>query len=99
MSMIQTLKSWIGALTDLGLMLLALRMVDYVHIFDEPDPIAFLREVTPDVHVNGSEYGEDCIESETVKQGGGRIHIVNRLPGLSTSNIIDTLNRSATVKD
>jgi len=80
-------------------MLLALRAVDYVHIFDEPDPIAFLREVTPDVHVNGSEYGEDCIESETVKQGGGRIHIVNRLPGLSTSNIIDTLNRSATVKD
>ena len=48
-------------------MLLALRMVDYVHIFDEPDPIAFLKELNPDVHVNGSEYGEDCIESETVQ--------------------------------
>jgi D-beta-D-heptose 7-phosphate kinase/D-beta-D-heptose 1-phosphate adenosyltransferase len=80
-------------------MLLALRAVDYVHVFDEPDPIAFLREVNPDVHVNGSEYGEDCIESETVKQGGGRIHIVNRLPGLSTSNIIDMLQRTATVRD
>ncbi len=52
-------------------MLLALRMVDYVHIFDEPDPIAFLKELKPDVHVNGSEYGEDCIESETVRRGGG----------------------------
>jgi len=70
-------------------MLLALRMVDYVHIFDEADPIAFLREINPDVHVNGSEYGEACIESQTVKRGGGTIHIVNRIPGLSTSGIVE----------
>lgn len=76
-------------------MLLALRMVDYVHIFQETDPIAFLKEVNPDVHVNGSEYGEQCIESETVKRGGGRIHIVNRIPGLSTSNLVDSLQPSA----
>jgi D-beta-D-heptose 7-phosphate kinase/D-beta-D-heptose 1-phosphate adenosyltransferase len=75
-------------------MLLALRMVDYVHIFDEPDPIAFLKHLNPDVHVNGSEYGEDCIESETVKRGGGRIHIVNRIAGLSTSNLVETLQPS-----
>jgi D-beta-D-heptose 7-phosphate kinase/D-beta-D-heptose 1-phosphate adenosyltransferase len=72
-------------------MLLALRMVDYVHVFDEPDPIAFIRELNPDVHVNGSEYGEDCIESETVRRGGGRLHIVSRIPGLSTSNLVDKL--------
>jgi bifunctional ADP-heptose synthase (sugar kinase/adenylyltransferase) len=72
-------------------MLLALRMVDYVHIFDESDPIAFLKEVNPDVHVNGSEYGEDCIESETVRRGGGRIHIVNRIPGLSTTGVLESL--------
>lgn len=72
-------------------MLLALRMVDYVHIFDEPDPIAFIGELNPDVHVNGSEYGENCIESETVKRGGGRIHIVSRIPGLSTSNLVEKL--------
>jgi D-beta-D-heptose 7-phosphate kinase/D-beta-D-heptose 1-phosphate adenosyltransferase len=76
-------------------MLLALRMVDYVHIFDEADPIAFLEEVRPDVHVNGSEYGEDCIESETVKRGGGRVHIVDRIPGLSTSGLIHTLTSTA----
>ncbi len=70
-------------------MLLALRMVDYVHVFDELDPIAFLKELNPDVHVNGSEYGEDCIESDTVKRGGGRIHVVDRLPGLSTSNLVE----------
>ncbi len=74
-------------------MLLALRMVDYVHIFDEADPIAFLKEVLPDVHVNGSEYGENCVESETVLRGGGRIHIVGRVPGLSTSRLVDALEQ------
>jgi D-beta-D-heptose 7-phosphate kinase/D-beta-D-heptose 1-phosphate adenosyltransferase len=76
-------------------MLLALRMVDFVHIFDEPDPIAFLKEVRPDVHVNGSEYGADCIESQTVRECGGRIHIVDRIPGLSTSRLIDSLQSTA----
>jgi D-beta-D-heptose 7-phosphate kinase/D-beta-D-heptose 1-phosphate adenosyltransferase len=72
-------------------MLLALRVVDYVHIFDEADPIAFLREVQPDVHANGAEYGENCIEAETVKLHGGRIHIVPRIPGLSTSGLLDAI--------
>src|SRR6185295_17873447 len=34
-------------------LLLGLRCVDYVHIFDEATPIAFLEQVKPDVHVNG----------------------------------------------
>jgi len=72
-------------------MLLALRMVDYVHIFDEPDPIAFIREIRPNVHVNGSEYGRDCIESEVVRSGGGEIYIVDRLPDLSTTGLLDAL--------
>ena len=76
-------------------MLLALRMVDYVHVFDELDPIRFIRELNPDVHVNGSEYGENCIESETVKRAGGRIHIVSRIPGLSTSNLFDRLQAAS----
>ena len=75
-------------------MLLALRMVDYVHIFDEPDPIAFLKELKPDVHVNGSEYGENCIEGETVRRGGGTVHIVNRIPDLSTSGLLDSVKSS-----
>jgi bifunctional ADP-heptose synthase (sugar kinase/adenylyltransferase) len=78
-------------------MLLALRMVDYVHVFDEPDPIAFLREVSPDVHVNGSEYGEDCIERDTVVGAGGRLHIVTRLPGLSTSSLVSAVRAAGAV--
>jgi D-beta-D-heptose 7-phosphate kinase / D-beta-D-heptose 1-phosphate adenosyltransferase len=76
-------------------MLLALRMVDYVHIFDEPNPIAFLKELNPDVHVNSAEYGEECIESATVKRGGGTVHLVNRIPGISTSRLIDDARSAA----
>ena len=45
-------------------MLLALRIVDYVHIFDEPDPTAFLEEINPDVHVSECKHGE--VSSEGV---------------------------------
>jgi bifunctional ADP-heptose synthase (sugar kinase/adenylyltransferase) len=79
-------------------MLLALRMVDYVHIFDETNPIAFLELVKPDVHVNGSEYGSDCIESDIVRRGGGEIHIVERIPGLSTSRFVETVRSPAATR-
>ena len=77
--------------TERADLLLGLRCVDYVHIFDEADPIAFLEAVRPDVHVNGSEYGEDCIEAPTVKEHGGRIHLVGRIAGLSTSGLLEKI--------
>ncbi len=69
-------------------MMAALEMVDYVTWFDETDPRRILEKIIPDVHVNGAEYGENCIEAEVVRRGGGRIHIVPLVPGLSTSEII-----------
>lgn len=73
---------------DRALMVAAIRFVDYVEIFNETDCIAFVGAIKPDVHVNGSEYGENCIEAETVKKYGGRIHIVNLVAGFSTTGLI-----------
>ena len=72
-------------------MISALGDVDFVTWFEETDPIAFLRKVRPDVHVNGAEYGKECIEAEAVREGGGDIHIVNLKPGLSTTTIIEKI--------
>ena len=72
-------------------MLLALRYVDHVHIFDEPVPMAFIAAVRPDVHVNGAEYGEDCVEAGVVREIGARLHLVPRIDGLSTSGLIERL--------
>lgn len=69
-------------------MMAALGFVTYVTYFEETDPIALLTKIKPHVHVNGSEYGQDCIEAPCVKEGGGRIHIVELVPGLSTTQII-----------
>jgi len=75
-------------------MLSALEMVDYVTWFDETDPRLLLSKIRPDVHVNGTEYGENCIEADTVKAGGGRLHIVSLIPGLSTSNVVQKIRET-----
>lgn len=69
----------------------ALEFVDFVTWFEEIDPVALLSKIKPDVHVNGAEYGAACIEAETVKMYGGRLHLVNRMPGLATSAIIEKI--------
>lgn len=74
-------------------MLTAIAFVDYVTWFDETDPCAILNIIKPDVHVNGAEYGADCIEAATVKQHGGRLHLVERIPGLATSDIIQKIEK------
>ena len=70
-------------------MVSALAFVDYVTWFDETDPRALLQTVRPDVHVNGEEYGESCIEAELLKNMGTKLHLVKRIPGLATSDIIN----------
>ena len=69
-------------------MMAALEFVHYVTWFEETDPCQVLSIIKPSIHVNGSEYGENCIEAEIVKAHGGKIHIVSLVPGLSTSTII-----------
>jgi D-glycero-beta-D-manno-heptose 1-phosphate adenylyltransferase len=69
-------------------MMAALDMVDYVTWFDEVDPRKILSRIRPDVHVNGAEYGENCIEAEVIRAHGGKMHIVELVAGLSTSQII-----------
>lgn len=76
-------------------MMAALAFVDYVTWFDETDPRQLLTTIKPDIHVNGSEYGENCIEAETVKSHGGKIHIVQLVPSLSTSEIIRKIQDEA----
>ncbi len=72
-------------------MMAALEFVDFVTYFEETDPINLLKIIQPDVHVNGAEYGENCIEAETVKAYGGKIEVVELVDGLSTSNIINKI--------
>ena len=73
--------------------LLALRCVDAVEIFDEDDPTAALDRLRPDVWVKGGDYaGAPIPEAELVEGWGGRVALVPYLDGHSTTSI---LRRSA----
>jgi D-glycero-beta-D-manno-heptose 1-phosphate adenylyltransferase len=74
-------------------MVAALEFVDYVTWFDETDPRLLLEKIKPDVHVNGKEYGENCLEAEVVKACGARLHLVDRIPSLATSSIIEKIKQ------
>ncbi len=70
-------------------LLAALECVDYVMIFPELDPIAFLRELRPDIHIKGGDYTMDqVIERETVESLGGKMLLMPGSPGKSTTNLI-----------
>lgn len=64
-------------------------MVDYVTLFDETTPIKTLEMIRPDVHVNGEEYGRNCVEAGTLKRIGARLHIVKRIGDFSTTVMIE----------
>jgi len=73
-------------------MISAIEFIDFITWFDETDPRCLLDKVRPDFHVNGAEYGTNCIEAETVKKNGGKLVLVDRIDGLSTSQIIKKIH-------
>jgi len=75
-------------------MVAALDCVDYVVIFPEPDPIALVEAIRPEVHVKGGDYPPDIIEAPAVRAGGGRVVIVPAVAGWSTTDLAQRLRRS-----
>lgn len=72
--------------------LAALECVDYVMIFPELDPIQFLHDLRPDIHVKGGDYRLDqVIERETVESLGGEMRIIPGAPGKSTTELIERI--------
>jgi glycerol-3-phosphate cytidylyltransferase len=68
-------------------MLASLEIVDYVVIFDETTPINFLSHVKTNFHVK-SKSGFKGIETEIVESNGGKIELIDDIPGISTTDII-----------
>lgn len=71
-------------------MLAALEIVDYVIIFDEDDPRDLLKVIKPDIHVK-SKAGYKGIEKEVVESNGGAIYLIDDVPGLSTTHILNRI--------
>ena len=72
--------------------LAALACVDFVTLFDEPDPLVTIRLVMPDVLVKGADWEEDAIVGRDVVEAmGGRVIRIPLTESASTSGIIDKI--------
>jgi D-beta-D-heptose 7-phosphate kinase/D-beta-D-heptose 1-phosphate adenosyltransferase len=82
----------INSEADRAEVLAALATVDYVTIFDEPDPYRVIKELQPDVLVKGGDWPiEKIIGRDVVEARGGRVINVPYVEGSSTTGIIDKI--------
>lgn len=80
-------------------MLLGLKPVDYVIIFDEDTPIETLKYVKPDIHVKGGDYKKENLpETEIIEKNGGRVEIVSLTKGSSTTNIVEKIKKTEEIQ-
>jgi rfaE bifunctional protein nucleotidyltransferase chain/domain len=72
--------------------LAGLACVDYITIFDEPDPLVLIQTIKPDVLIKGADWKEtEIIGSDVVKSYGGKVIRIEVVPGISTSRIIQRI--------
>lgn len=72
--------------------LASLACVDFVTLFDEPDPLVTIRSLVPDVLVKGADWGEDAIVGrDVVEARGGRVVRIPLTEGASTTRIIEKI--------
>ena len=72
--------------------LASLGCVDFIVVFDEPDPLKLIQTLKPDVLVKGEDWTEDAIVgAEFVKSQGGKIVRISFVEELSTTAIIEKI--------
>ena len=70
----------------------SLQVVDYVTLFDEPDPLKLIQLLKPTILVKGADWSADeIIGADFVKASGGRVVRVSLVQEASTSRIIERI--------
>lgn len=77
---------------DRAAVLAALESVDYITIFDEPDPLNLIKKVRPDVQVKGKDWADKgVIGQDFVESYGGKVVLADIVEGKSTTGIIEKI--------
>lgn len=74
---------------DRAALLLALRCVDYVCIFDEDTPLRLITDIVPDVLVKGRDWAGNVVGSDVVEAAGGCVRLADLVANHSTTGIIE----------
>ncbi len=83
---------------DRAAVLAAMETVDYITIFDEPDPLNLIKKVKPDVLVKGRDWAQKgVVGAEFVESYSGRVVLAPLVEGKSSTTIIEKI-KSLTAK-
>jgi len=78
--------------TDRIELIAAMEMVDYVILFDDPDPYKLIAAIKPQVLAKGGDWSSDrIIGADIVEAAGGRVEVIPYLKGFSTTEIIERI--------
>jgi D-beta-D-heptose 7-phosphate kinase/D-beta-D-heptose 1-phosphate adenosyltransferase len=71
-------------------MLLALKPVDYVYLFDEDTPIALMKKVKPDVFIKGGDWTKEQLSKLGIDESiVGRVEMLPMTENSSTTKVIE----------
>jgi len=85
---------------DRAAVLSALESVDYIVVFDEPDPLTTIMEVKPNVLVKGVDWADKgVIGREFVESTGGEVRLAPLVEGKSSTATIEKMKSSHNDKD
>ena len=77
---------------DRAAVLAALETVDYIVVFDEPDPLSTIERVRPDVLVKGEDWADKgVIGREFVEAHGGKVVLAPLVDGKSSTATIEKM--------
>ncbi|AQT68951.1 Bifunctional protein HldE [Anaerohalosphaera lusitana] len=77
---------------DRAAVLAGLASVDYITIFDEPDPLALIKQVGPDILVKGEDWAEKgVVGREFVESNGGKVVLAPLVDGKSSTSTINKM--------
>jgi D-beta-D-heptose 7-phosphate kinase/D-beta-D-heptose 1-phosphate adenosyltransferase len=77
--------------------LASLGCVDYVVIFNEPDPLSLITTLQPDILVKGGDWTPDrIIGRDVVERRGGIVKTIPLVPGISTTSLIQRIRSQST---
>lgn len=75
---------------DRAAVLAALESVDYIAVFDEPEPLNLIERIEPDVLVKGSDWADKgVVGREFVESRGGKVVLAPLVEGKSSSSVIE----------
>jgi len=77
---------------DRAAVLSALESIDYIVVFDEPDPLETIKKVQPNVLVKGQDWEEKgVIGREFVESIGGKVVLAPIVEGKSSTGTIEKI--------